>query len=363
MNDSFLYQRLQKREVENALRALSVNPAGIDFSSNDYLGIVRNNLLNEENSAHLKTGSTGSRLLTGNSALAEELEKYIADFHAAPAGLLFNSGYDANTGLLGSVAGREDTLIYDYLSHASIRDGIRLSNATSFSFHHNDLADLSKKLAVAKGHVFVVIESVYSMDGDQPPLREIVELCKQSGAHLIVDEAHATGVVGDKGEGLVQKLSLEQDCFARIHTFGKACGAMGAVVLGSTLLRDFLVNFCRSFIYTTAMPEISLRHVLQSYRTFPSMKKEREALAELITIFHSLDLPFQISNSHTAVQAVIIEGNERVKMMASRLQENGLDIRPILYPSVQKGAERLRVVLHSFNQAEELTLFEKILNR
>src|SRR5690606_6123052 len=164
-------------------------------------------------------GSTGSRLISGNYAIAEEAEKEISAFHGAESGLLFNSGYDANLGILSCVPRRGDTILYDSLSHASIRDGIRLGPAKSFSFRHNDLHDLERKMKNATGNVFVVTESVFSMDGDQAPLGEMSLLCDKNSAMLIVDEAHATGVVGDRGEGLVQKLGLEKKCFARVHTF------------------------------------------------------------------------------------------------------------------------------------------------
>ena len=156
----------------------------------------------------LHHGSTGSRLLAGNYELIEETENLIAKFHDAEAGLIFNSGYDANVGLLSCVSQRGDTIIYDYLSHASLRDGIRLSFAQAFSFLHNDLDDLEKKLKVAVGNIFVVTESVFSMDGDFAPLKDISLLCEKYNASLIIDEAHATGVVGEKGVGLVQHLNL-----------------------------------------------------------------------------------------------------------------------------------------------------------
>src|SRR5207249_2240995 len=156
---------------------------------------------------------------------------------------IFNSGYDANTGLLSCVPLRGDTIIYDYLSHASIRDGIRLSLALSFSFRHNDLEDLEKKLKMASGNIFVVTESVFSMDGDKAPLQQLINLCQQYHANVIVDEAHATGVIGNKGEGLVQALGLQKKCFARVHTFGKACGVHGAIILGTGILRHYLINF------------------------------------------------------------------------------------------------------------------------
>ncbi|HLK28560.1 MAG TPA: aminotransferase class I/II-fold pyridoxal phosphate-dependent enzyme, partial [Puia sp.] len=250
MNEDFLHKKLNERKEQNAFRQLRLPDHKIDFCSNDYLGIVKNNLIiwNQTENCKLKTenlrhGSTGSRLLTGNYPLIEETEKLIAKFHEAPSGLIFNSGYDANVGLLSCVPQRGDTIIYDYLSHASIRDGIRLSFAESFSFAHNRLDDLEKKLKVSKGNVFVVTESVFSMDGDCAPLNEIVSLCEKYNAHLILDEAHATGVVGEKGEGLAQHLGLHEKFFARMHTFGKAVGCHGAIVLGSKTLHDYLINF------------------------------------------------------------------------------------------------------------------------
>jgi 8-amino-7-oxononanoate synthase len=359
VKESFLSKRLEQRKAENAFRSLRTSDGLTDFCSNDYLGVVRNSLLQAQPGV---SGSTGSRLLTGNSAQAEALEKKIAAFHDAEAGLLFSSGFEANTGLLGSVASRGDTIIYDSLSHASIRDGIRLSAATSFSFKHNDVDELQKKLGVASGNIFVVVESVYSMDGDLAPLAEISAVCKIYGANLIVDEAHATGIIGHSGAGQVQQLSLQEACFARVHTFGKACGAMGAVILGSVLLRNFLINFCRNFIYTTAMSPVCLNLIDQAYYVFPGMVDERKHLDALVAVFQSFKLPHATVKSQTAIQAVLIPGNAEVKNAATKLQENGFDIRAILYPSVAKGEERLRIVLHSFNKMEELQRLRSVLS-
>lgn len=351
MTEDFLINRLNERKEQNAYRQLRLPDGKIDFCSNDYLGIVRNQLIKE---SALKTGSTGSRLLAGNYALIEEVEKEVAVFHEAETGLIFNSGYDANIGLLSSVPQRGDTIVYDSLSHASLRDGIRLSFAQSFSFMHNDLNDLEKKLKTATGNHFVVTESVFSMDGDKAPLTEMVLLCEKYNAHLIVDEAHATGVVGGRGEGLVQQLNLQQRCFARIHTFGKAVGSHGAIVLGSETLRNFLINFSRAFIYTTALPETSIAAIRASYQLFPAMKEEREHLKELITVFQQAAIPYARIKSDTPIQAVIVPGNDAVKTLAQRLQDNGLNIRPILYPTVPRGSERLRIVLHAFNTVEDV---------
>ena len=351
--DDFLQSALNERISNDALRALRLPEGKIDFCSNDYLGIATNRLIGSGTAA-LHPGSAGSRLLAGNTALAELAEKEIAAFHHADAALLFNSGYDANLGLLSSVPKKGDTVIYDQLSHASIRDGIRLSFAQSFSFIHNDISDLEKKLQHASGNLFVVTESVFSMDGDTCPLEEIIGLCNKYGAHLIIDEAHATGIIGEKGEGLVQLHGLEGKVFARVHTFGKACGCHGAVVLGSERLRSYLVNFARSLIYSTALPEHALETIRESYRTFPAMHDARAKLGELIRLFHNLPFNCETLRSSTPIQALVIPGNDAVRKAAAALQAGGLDIRPILYPTVPRNRERLRIILHAFNHAGDV---------
>ena len=363
MNENFLEKKLNERIEVNTLRSLIVNEGKIDFCSNDYLGIVKNNLLKDSNNSNLSYGSTGSRLLSGNYKLIEETENFIANFHHADAGLIFNSGYDANVGLLASVPQKGDIIIYDQLSHASIRDGIRLSFATSFSFLHNDIIDLEKKLASAKKerqNFFVVTESVFSMDGDIAPLKEIIGLCEKYAAGLIIDEAHATGVIGEKGEGLAQKLRLHQHCFARVHTFGKACGCHGAIVLGSTQLKKYLINFARPFIYSTSLSPESVNAIASSYKIFPFLDKERNHLHALINLFRQHSLPYKTLASDTPIQVVIVPGNNEVKKVALLLQKNNLDVRPILYPTVPKNQERLRIVLHSFNTMEEVKQLSSI---
>jgi 8-amino-7-oxononanoate synthase len=354
MNENFLNRKLQERSDLFALRTLRLGRDLADYCSNDYLGIVKHGLLEERLAgSHYTHGSTGSRLLTGNYALIEETEKEIADFHDAPAALIFNSGYDANFGLLACIAGKGDLILYDKLSHASIRDGIRQSFADSFSFAHNDPGDLEKRLqnrpASNGKNCFVVTESVFSMDGDMAPLADMAELCERYAAKLIVDEAHATGVIGSRGEGLVQYLGIQHRCFARVHTFGKALGCHGAVILGSPLLRAYLTNFCRPFIYSTAIPPASVAAIRASYQIFPGLNKEREILKNLIGFF---DHPGR-RKSDSPIQCYIMAGNERVKNTSRKLADNNLDARPILYPTVPLGEERLRITLHSFNTTEE----------
>jgi 8-amino-7-oxononanoate synthase len=352
-SDDFLQKKLNERTSNDALRSLRLPEGKADFCSNDYLGIAHEAKLSI-GGKQAGFGSTGSRLLAGNYPLIETVEKEIAAFHHAPEALLFNSGYDANIGLLSSVPQKGDTVIYDYLCHASIRDGIRLSFAQSFSFAHNDLSDLEKKIQRASGTIFIVTESVFSMDGDIGPLTDLVAICKKYHAHLIIDEAHATGVLGERGEGLVQQLALEDEVFARVHTFGKACGCHGAVVLGSGQLRNYLINFARSLIYSTALPEHAVAVIRESYRVFPSMQAERKRLKELVHWFQQTTLAYEKLVSFTPIQAVIVPGNEQVKKLAQHLQDNDLDVRPILYPTVPKGRERLRIVLHAFNTDEEI---------
>ena len=359
MQEDFLHHKLNERRIEDAFRRLTISEGTVDFCSNDYLGIVRNGLIEKWISANLhesalRHGSGGSRLLAGNYALIEETERFLAGFHQAPAALIFNSGYDANLGLLSSVPRRGDTILYDYLSHASIRDGIRLSFAQSFSFAHNDLNDLEKRLKTASGNIFVATESVFSMDGDKPALQDLILLCKKYGAQLILDEAHATGTIGERGEGLAQQLGLQAACFARVYTFGKAAGCHGAVVLGSETLRDYLVNFSRPFIFSTALPSSAVAAIRAAYEIFPGLRPERDRLQQLITRFQSATLPFERLASDTAIQILIVPGNELVKMLARSLQVTGLDVRAILYPTVPVGRERLRIVLHGFNTMDEL---------
>ena len=364
MNENFLKTKLVEREQANALRTLVINRGKTDFCSNDYLGIVHNQLLENSILEKLSHGSSGSRLISGNYELIEETESLITSFHNAEAGLIFNSGYDANVGLLASLAQKGDVIIYDKLSHASIRDGIRLSFATSFSFLHNDLDDLEKKLKAAQDshNTFVITESVFSMDGDMPPLIQIANLCEQYHAGLVVDEAHATAVIGRQGEGLVQQLDLQHKCFARVHTFGKACGCHGAVVLGSKTLKSYLINFARSFVYSTALPPAAAAAIKASYNIFPALNEERIHLNHLIEFFRSKDFRYQLLQSDTPIQVLIVPGNDEAKNIATLLQENNLDVRAILYPTVSKGQERLRIAFHAFNTVAEVERLASLLS-
>jgi 8-amino-7-oxononanoate synthase len=369
--DHFLAQSLQKRKEQNALRTLLDNKHLIDFCSNDYIGFAQSEILQKKIAEEYSTlstpqiGSTGSRLLAGNSAYAENLEHNIAQFHNAEAGLIYNSGYDANVGLFSALAQKGDTIIYDELIHASVHDGIKLSAASSFQFKHNDLMHLEERLKIAQGIIYVAVESVYSMDGDDAPLTEIAAVCKKYNANLIVDEAHATGITINWGKGRVQELNLEDQVFARVHTFGKALGCHGAIVLGSNLLRDFLINFSRSFIYTTALPIKSLIAINQSYQLLQESLDTIVQLHKNISYFKnalSKNKKIALIESATPIQCIVVSGNTEVKQLASKIQQEGFDVRPILNPTVPKGKERLRISIHSYNSSIQIDGLTQIIN-
>ncbi|MFN7117776.1 MAG: aminotransferase class I/II-fold pyridoxal phosphate-dependent enzyme [Saprospiraceae bacterium] len=361
MQDDFLQVQLDQRQAQNALRSLPAAHDLIDFCSNDYLGFAKT----AENQNFIgKPGSTGSRLISGNTAFAEALEQKIARFHHAEAGLLFTSGYAANLGLLSCIATRHDTILYDALSHASIRDGIRLSPAKAYSFYHNDVNDLQKKLKNAVGRIFIIIESIYSMDGDAAPLMEICNIAKHYDAYIIVDEAHSTGVCGPHGEGLTVELNLQNKVWARIYTFGKAIGSHGAIVVGSATLRNYLINFSRPFIYTTAPPEHTLQSIDHAYNNLLNNSALKNLHQNIQLFLQSLSVTASayFVPSQSPIQCLIWQGNDRVKAFAQAVQAAGFDVRPILHPTVPQGQERLRICIHAFNKPSEITALTNFIN-
>ena len=363
--------KLEQREQNNSLRKLALPNHLSDFASNDYLGFSKSEAIFNRTHSFLidnniiLNGATGSRLLSGNHAVYQEAENCISKFHDSENALLFNSGYDANVGFFSAVPQRNDVILYDELSHASIRDGIQLSNAKSYKFQHNDFEDLERiilKLSSENQHpttIFVVTESVFSMDGDTPNLEKLVQLCNKNNCFLVVDEAHALGVFGDHGEGLVQMLGLQDDVFARIMTFGKGLGCHGAAILGSQKLIDYLVNFARSFIYTTGLSPHSVASILVAYQHLQTEKEALQKLRENVIHFNQekkqLGLNPLFVRSKSAIQSAIIPGNQKVKNIANQLQEKGFDVKAILSPTVPEGQERIRVCLHSYNSKEEIS--------
>lgn len=387
-----LQAKLEERKQNNALRSLGLPSDLIDFSSNDYLGFARNKHISEAAKGLLterniqQNGATGSRLISGNYELYNQVEVQLARDHKAATALLFNSGYDANIGFFSAVPQRGDVVFYDEFIHASIRDGIAMGLAKSYKFKHKHLDDLkvliNRVLAASTplnqqevGHhpetersrslqpenrseVYIVTESVFSMDGDTPDLQSLADFCASNHYHLVVDEAHATGVFGSDGQGLVYELGLQNKVFAQIITFGKAMGCHGAAILGSALLKTYVINFARSFIYTTGLPPHSVATISAAYHTLKT-SQSRKVLQENIAFFREQLQFFNLTNrfipSTSAIHCCIISGNERVKKVSQEFQNQGYSIKAILSPTVPKGQERLRFCLHSYNTKEEIT--------
>ncbi|MEJ5961470.1 aminotransferase class I/II-fold pyridoxal phosphate-dependent enzyme [Pedobacter immunditicola] len=353
-----IQERLQKRTADGLLRNMPLQQELADFCSNDYLGFSRSPTLKasvfkaQQSHQEMPLGATGSRLLTGNSVFAESLEDELAADQQVEAALLFNSGYTANLALFSCLPQKGDTIIIDELIHSSVIDGCRLSFAHRVKFKHNDLQSLEEKLKRAKGSCYVAIESVYSMDGDLAPLIEITALCKKYAALLIVDEAHAFGVFG---KGLVSGAGLTRDVFAVVITFGKALGAHGAAVLGSHLLRNYLVNFARPFIYSTAMPFLHLLQLQTAFRFLQENAPLQQELQRKILLFQQCMSPGSAKETlQSPIKAIILPGNEKVKRISRELAEEGLAVYPIVSPTVPKGKERLRICLHAFNTDQEI---------
>lgn len=363
-----IQDKLTKREQEGTLRKLSAHDdALIDFTSNDYLGLGRSTELFDqirdttETLLPRRNGAGGSRLLSGNYASTEEIETTLAGIFKSEACLVFNSGYAANMAVLSSLPSKDDTIIYDELSHACIKDGARLSLASRFSFRHNDLSDLERKLSQVSGIPFVVVESIYSMDGDLCPLTELVAVAKKYHGIVIIDEAHSTGVMGETGSGLSVSLNLQDDIDIRIYTFGKAMGIHGACVASSRIVRDHLINFSRPFIYTTALPPHSLASIACAFEYLAKNVQLQSTLYDKIKLFKSTYKGNNISES--AIQPVIIPGNANAKKTAVKLREEGFDVRAVLSPTVKPGSERLRICIHTFNTDDEILRLAGSLNQ
>lgn len=346
-----LIKKLEERLEAGNLRKLSVRDQGIDFYSNDYLGLSSYETTAQTSAYSFSPGS--SRLIAGTTNEHLSLERKFAQQFTHEAALLFISGYSANCGLFSAIGLKDTVFVYDEFIHASIKDGLRLSFSKSFSFKHNDLADAERLLKKFKGqHVFIVVESLYSMHGDFAPLKEIARLAQQYGVDWIVDEAHTGGLFG-KG-GYCEYLSIEPLPIARIVTFGKAYGSSGACVLSSQLVIDYLINFSRPFIYTTAL---SLNHVkeLEEKVIHSDLSQRQQQLQENISYFRAqFKQNGMISAPTSPIQTLHIGDALAAKLSEQECEKNGIHIKAILAPTVPKGAESLRISIHSFNTRKEI---------
>lgn len=397
---------LDRREALGMLRRLKASSDGVaDFASNDYLGlasssdfhrVVAKRVKETQEEGTFRTGSTGSRLLSGHSHLTRTLEEEACKFHSAKSALLFNSGYDANLSVFSCVPDTTDYIVYDELVHASIHDGMRLGRARDsiVSFPHNCMDGLRTALSKVLSHlssissqaesngldsrsranttsrtIYVAAESVYSMDGDIPALGEMLDIaqemsCEQATVVVVLDEAHGVGIAGPQGEGVAvaQNVTAHPHLLARVVTYGKAFGAHGAMVLCDEVMREYLVNYARPLIYSTAMPPHSVATLLAAYEYMRTEKADaaRRKLTSNQQLFRSeadARLPggcLMEPGEHSPIQSVLVPGNERCLRVASSLVDKGYSVYPIRAPTVPKGTERIRVVLHAHNTTEEI---------
>jgi len=368
--DGIVAAKLAQRREQGTFRSLNTSASlstgsvegQVDFTSNDYLGFARSKELKKRISEAEKlfsetgVGSTGSRLLTGNSELAEDVEKQIAAFHGSETALIFNSGYDANVGLFSSLGRNVKYIVYDELIHASVHDGMRLSRAEMKPFKHNDVSSLDEILSSIDGNVIVAVESLYSMEGDLAPLVELCEIVEKHNCDIIVDEAHAVGLFG-KGRGRVSELGLENNVFARLVTFSKALGCHGAAVLGNDNLRQFLINHARSLIFSTFTSNHTLIAIKSAYDMLSVVDYNKLIIRDIIKLFNQSikgNENLMIIGGESPILGVLVPGNDRVRAVANAVQNDGFDVRSIVSPTVPKGTERIRICLHEFNTEEEV---------
>ncbi|KAK7699089.1 hypothetical protein SLS57_012465 [Botryosphaeria dothidea] len=409
---------LARRHTRSLLRRLTtLPPNSVDFSSNDYLSLSTHpdlhasflsllqspspsqsssssTSLSPSSSSTTTTtttttssssspplGSRGSRLLDGNTPLATHLETLIPAHHRAPAGILFNSGFEANVGIFSSLPQPADVIVFDALIHASVHDGMRLSRVPAthrMPFAHNSVDGLRRVLEAAvrevpgvregTANVFIGVEAVYSMDGDVAPLVGMLDVVDdvlpRGNGYVVVDEAHATGVFGELGRGLVCELGVEDRVFARVVTFGKALGAQGAIVLCTPTTRSYLINYARTLIYTTAPSHPSLALIKATYdallagKTQPLLTHLRTLTLRTHSLLHALSpTPLialnPIPETHSLTPIIPIF-TPHPRSLANHCQARGYMVRPIVAPTVPRGAERVRVCLHAGNTFAEV---------
>lgn len=349
---------VDEQRTAGTLRHLAAGYPAIDFCSNDYLGFARDPEIHQyllqllHTQPELLSGSTGSRLISGNSAFALETEQYIATQHQYASALLFPSGYMANLALWSTIAKKGDTLILDEYIHRSVHDGCRLSAAHRWKFWHNDCNDLEAKLKRAAGNCYVAVESLYSMDGDFAPLQEMAALCARYGAALLVDEAHAMGVFG---LGLVHQYQLQEQVMATTITYGKAMGGHGAAILCPEPLKQYLVHKASPFIYSTATPDIQWATIKAAYILLPQRTQAVKQLQQNIQLWRNYDFP-HLAREGSPIQGLLYPGAARIKALQQHLYAQDLHCYAICSPTVAQGSERLRICLHSYNSNEELQL-------
>ncbi|MGB7951255.1 MAG: 8-amino-7-oxononanoate synthase [Candidatus Binatia bacterium] len=361
IQDAGLYRSLRRVESDQGPILLLDGREVINFSSNNYLGLANHPelcLAAKEAIDRYGCGSGASRLISGNMALHEELESKIAELKGTEAALVFNSGFQANTGILATLAGEGDVVFSDALNHASIIDGCRLSRAQLAVYGHCDMEQLERGLKDAphQSRKLIVTESLFSMDGDEAPLMEIVSLAEEYGAEVMVDEAHATGVYDPNGAGLVAKLELSDRVLVQMGTLGKALGGFGAYVAGSRALRELLINRCRSFIFTTALPPAvmamgiaAIDLVMREPERRQALWSNRERLKMGLT-----ELGYSLGQSRSQILPLMIGDPTRCMKLSEAALERGVFAQGIRPPTVPPGTSRLRITVMATHRLEHI---------
>ena len=362
-----MHKDLVKRKELGNLRALNLGTDGVDFYSNDYLGLARNPQFKAQLHELLKQhpeaimGSTGSRLISGNSEIKMKVENFIAGLHRQEGALLFPNAYVANLALFSCILKKEDIIILDEKIHRSIYDGCRLSFAKRWKFKHNEPDHLTELLKRASGrsagNIFIVVESLYSMEGDLAPLQRISNLAKIYGAKLIIDESHSLGVFG---LDFIEKQAVNIPIFARILSYGKAMGIYGGAILGSKTLIEYLVNFSSPFIYSTSMSDFSYLAVRESYRF---VQAHPSLVNQLQQVIHSFRMIFQESMEINPgpIQPIYIADQEELNQTLRRLSTQGINAYAVRYPAVNIFDSCIRITLHNDNNLQEIQLLKTLI--
>jgi 8-amino-7-oxononanoate synthase len=361
LKEQGLYRRLRRVDGAQDATLILDGREVINFSSNNYLGIANHPALATAAKDAIERygcGSGASRLISGNMTLHEELEAKLAEFKGAEAALVFNSGFQANIGILSTLVGEGDVIFSDALNHASIIDGCRLSRATTQVYAHGDLDQLETQLkrAPAGARKLVVTETIFSMDGDEAPLVGIVKLAEKYHALVMVDEAHATGIFGGNGAGVVAKLGLGERVLVQMGTLGKALGGFGAYAAGSQALRELLINRCRSFIFTTSLPPAVMAMAMAAIDLVQREPQRREMLwSNCRRVKDGLThLGFTVSSSDSPILPLIIGDATKCMALSERLLQRGVFAQGIRPPTVPPGTSRLRITLMATHTQEQI---------
>ena len=361
--------RLSALQADALIRVMRP-PFGVDLSSNDYLSLSSDPRLVAAFTAGAAAegvGSTGSRLLRGERQIFDAVEAQFAAFKGTERALLFSSGYLANLAVLTTLPEAGDVICSDSLNHASLIDAVRLSRATRVVFPHNDVAALTRLLAdtPCQGTRFIVVESLFSMDGDRAPLAAYVELCHSTGAVLIVDEAHAVGVCGETGSGLIEAAGLAGESLLSINPAGKALGVGGAFVAGPAWAIEYLVQRARPFVFSTAAPPATAYALAESLRIIQAEPERRLRLHALSRYLRTRlgDARFAVEPGDSQIVPVLIGENDAALAVASALHVDGFDVRAIRPPTVPAGTARLRVSLNSSLDETMLDRFVAVLTK